>query len=539
MADPVKGVSLGRDAWRRLRRNPGAMAGLVVASVVVLATIGAPLITDHDPELQRPWLRTLPPGASHPDVLPENRFVVGRAPETTAALAAARELELRARPQGLTRYRVELDDGRVARIERGATSLDMLALEAPELQLSLQLDDGEKAPAAPGMTLHVGQPLPRGLTAHADRSGFTINVREPRTLRYRVVVRQRRRRPARVATIQQGNRFLQRLELGPEREILVEPEEGETRPGPERAMFVVGQAPPDHPAFAAEGSHVLNLIARIPEHPVTHRIRLDDGVVRSILSAGEAVPSLTLPGDAVVAAQADGQPARAAHLLGTDSAGRDLYARILYGGRISLMVGVVATLVSLIIGVGYGALAGYLGGRADRLMMQVVDILYGIPFMFLVILLLVNFGRNIIILFVALGAVQWLTMARIVRAQILGLKDSEFVAAARLAGCSHRQTLFRHLVPNCLGPVVVYTTLTVPIVILEESFLAFIGLNVEFGGRQWESWGALVEAGARSMHEHPWLLIYPAGVMALTLLALNLLGDGLRDALDPRLRGRV
>ncbi|MFW5699098.1 MAG: ABC transporter permease subunit [Planctomycetota bacterium] len=539
MADPIKGVSLGRDAWRRLRRNPGAMAGLVVASVVVLATVCAPLITRHDPELQRPWLRTLPPGASHPDVLPENRFVVGRAPATTTTLAGARTLELRARPQGLTRYRVELDGGLVQRITRGATSLETLALEAPELQLTMQLGADEEAPAAPGMTLRTGEPLPGSLAAHASRSGFTLSVREPRSLRYRVVVRQRRRRPAQVATIQQGNRFLQRLELGAQREILVEQASGETRPGPERALFVVGEAPPEHPAFAAEGSHVINLIARIPEHPVTHRIRLDDGVVRSIDSDGQAVPSLTLPGDAVVAAKADGRPARATHLLGTDTAGRDLYARILYGGRISLMVGVVATLVSLVIGVGYGALAGYLGGRPDRLMMQVVDILYGIPFMFLVILLLVNFGRNIIILFVALGAVQWLTMARIVRAQILGLKDSEFVAAARLAGCSHRQTLFRHLVPNCLGPVVVYTTLTVPIVILEESFLAFIGLNVEFGGRQWDSWGALVDAGARSMQEHPWLLIYPAGVMALTLLALNLLGDGLRDALDPRLRGRL
>jgi oligopeptide transport system permease protein len=220
-----------------------------------------------------------------------------------------------------------------------------------------------------------------------------------------------------------------------------------------------------------------------------------------------------------------------AHWFGTDGNGRDLFVRTLYGARVSLAVGIVATFVSLVIGVSWGAIAGYFGGRVDALMMRTVDVLYSLPFMFFVIVLVVVFGRNILLVFLALGAVEWLTMARIVRGQTLSIKRKEFVEAARAAGVRPLAIVRRHVVPNLSGPVVVYVTLTVPHVILVESFLSFLGLGVQ---EPLTSWGVLIAEGAGPMESAPWMLIFPASFLAVTLFCFNFLGDGLRDALDPK-----
>jgi len=231
------------------------------------------------------------------------------------------------------------------------------------------------------------------------------------------------------------------------------------------------------------------------------------------------------PGENVLC-HADG-----AHWFGMDRVGRDLFVRTLYGARISLAVGLVATCVSLLIGVAYGATAGYLGGRIDNLMMRFVDILYSLPFIFFVIILMVVFDRNFVLLFVAIGAVEWLTMARIVRGQTLSVKQQEFIEAARAAGVGTAGIIGRHCIPNTIGPVIVYVTLTIPAVILAESFLSFLGLGIR---EPMTSWGVLISEGANSIQQAPWTLIFPAGFMAVTLFCFNFIGDGLRDALDPK-----
>ena len=219
------------------------------------------------------------------------------------------------------------------------------------------------------------------------------------------------------------------------------------------------------------------------------------------------------------------------HFFGTDPLGRDLLTRVLIGGRISLAVGFAATVVSIVIGVIWGVVAGFAGGKADTIMMRFVDVLYALPFTVVVILLMVTFGRNFVLLFVAIGAVEWLNMSRIVRGQIIALKNQEFIEAAISLGLSARRIMFRHLIPNVMGSIIIYATLTVPNVMLLEAVLSFLGLGVQ---PPLSSWGVLIDEGSRTMETSIWLLFFPAIFFSLTLFSLNFLGDGLRDALDPK-----
>lgn len=259
-----------------------------------------------------------------------------------------------------------------------------------------------------------------------------------------------------------------------------------------------------------------------------------------LCTVGPLVSPYSYRGDASF--DSPNSPPSLQHWFGTDMQGRDLLTRVLYGGRVSLGVGLCATWVSLTIGIVWGAIAGFQGGKLDAVMMRVVEIIYSLPFVIFVILLMVftdamakayNLGAtwNLMMLFAAIGAVEWLTMARIVRGQVMALRRQEFVEAAFSLGYGRTRIIFRHILPNVLGPVIVYTTLTIPAVMLLEAFLSFLGLGIQ---PPMSSWGSLIKDGAEKMEEFPWLLVFPGVLFSLTLFSLNFLGDGLRDALDVR-----
>jgi oligopeptide transport system permease protein len=302
------------------------------------------------------------------------------------------------------------------------------------------------------------------------------------------------------------------------------------------------RAAPTHERALRAGAHERQRCAASPWQDALRRLRrnrlamLGLAILAGFTLASLAAPWITPHAYDKTNLRYGAKPPTLAYPLGTDELGRDLLTRVLYGARISFAVGILATLVSLTIGVTYGSIAGFWGGRLDHVMMRVVDILYALPFMFVVILLVVLFGRNILNLFIALGAVQWLTMARIVRGQVLSLRVREFVLSAHAMGASPRRIVLRHLLPNAVGPIVVYATLTVPAIMLEEAFLSFLGLGVQ---PPMASWGSLAAEGAAAMEAYPWLIIFPGLALTLTLLSLNFLGDGLRDALDPQMARRT
>ena len=488
----LRSYSPMRLACLRLGKNKLAICGMFMVSVMVVLVVFGPLFCTFDPAETRPWIKNQPPGFTHLDCRSKNIFIVGEAAETSKSLLNVRELLYEVRDSSIKGevIHITLRRGRIDRIwrEEGAQKLKEFDLSTVDGNVFEKLQDGTTGRALPRVVIKAGDKPPEGFFPLGDRVLILEVRKKSSSIFYKIT---------------QG-KFAE-----PRHSCKVCPRE--------------------------DGSRNLLKQGLVPT-----KVGMDSVVTGIEKRKGEKIEkldSVIINGSDVVDLRADGKVKKIHHLLGTDGLGRDLFARILSGGRISLLVGVVATLVSLFIGVIYGAVSGYCGEWIDRIMMGLVDILYGLPFIFLVLLLMVVFERNIILLFVALGCVQWLTMARIVRGQILSLKKKEFVEAARMCGARSLKIIFQHLIPHTIGPIIVYATITIPIVILEESFLAFIGLPVQYQGTNLDSWGSLVHLGTEALGEggeRSWLLIFPSLAMIITLFGLNCLGDGLRDVFDPR-----
>jgi len=497
---PEQGRSLLSDAWRRLKRNRLAVAGLIFIAFVATAGYGAPLwsalVTHFDPEHDAPeYLKYQPPGtralsmvyptydgdAAAFDVvdLDGDGFLTCRRVPTPNVLPVGfkqlEELSPTLYREAVARW--EQLDERLG--VKDITGLVVGRLECPELEIAAEVATWlENLVTSYDRASGNDAPSPDVIA----RDGFVTWAEYPHT----------------------------------DADV------------PEK-LRGYGLAGPD--AFRLldlDGDHVLTLVE------LTERARYFS--YRSLGSDGLSFERFVTEHDRdrdlrIARGEYPGAPELHAMAFGSDSSGRDVLTRLLYGARLSISVGLLATLVSLLIGVTWGATAGYVGGRTDEIMMRIVDTLYGLPFMFLVILLMVMFGRNVIVLFVALGAVQWLSMARVVRGQVMSLKHQEFVEAARAIGASNRAIIFRHLVRNVVGPVVVYSTLLVPAVIMEEAFLSFLGL---LGDEI--SWGKMISEALQVWQNnpgsYPWLIVFPGAALALTLFAMNFLGDGTRDAID-------